>query len=112
MYELRSQETFSMIAAQQVFLAQAEQVRSLFEMQALELCSEYKSVYSLVKQYEKKIKQLCYQISDQECIISKLTTQLSYSLNQRYNNQRLDREILAENPILDDDKLYYESFPE
>ena len=44
-------------------------------------------------------------------MIAKLTTHLGYSLNTRYNNKLHDKEILAGNPILDDDKLYLDTFP-
>ena len=55
-YELRGQETFCMIAAQQVFAAQADQVRQLFGAEVQELSTEYRRAHELIRFYQKKLK--------------------------------------------------------
>ena len=109
-YELKSQASFGMTAAHRVFATQAEQVRQLFEGESRDLSAEYRTIYDLIRFYQKQLRKQASQLATQECIISKLSNHVATGMHGRLHDRIQKKEALAINPILDDDEFHAEIF--
>lgn len=99
-----------MAAARQVFAAQADHMRQLFEREVHALQAEHKNVNELVKFYQKKLKKQATALATQECIIAKLSNHISTNMKGRLRTRALQKEVLNVLPVLDDDECYAEIF--
>ena len=71
-YEVRSQESFAIRAAHEVFIKKGAEVRELFQADVVALMAEYRALHDLIRFYQRKLKSQYQVICSQECMLAKL----------------------------------------
>ncbi len=90
-YELRTQEPISIRTAQDVFLQHAEELRVMFQTEALSLQKQYQSVYDMIRFYQRTIRNYGEKICVQEMVIGKMQAHVGAQLASKFDDKIKDK---------------------